>query len=71
MCFLQPENVFLSSDDCVKIGDFGLARSRSQLNIDSVDLESSQLTTHCGTSFYKAPELSDGILISNCLYTHS
>lgn len=52
--------MFLNSDDCVKIGDFGLATDalRPQLaNNGANDMISKSLTKQCGTHFYMAPEL--------------
>lgn len=65
---LKPGNIFLDSNDHVKIGDFGLATAAIKaksagvsLNtdeVDSVDIgEQSALTGQVGTTFYIAPEI--------------
>ncbi|XP_031626396.1 eIF-2-alpha kinase GCN2-like [Contarinia nasturtii] len=43
---LKPENIFLTKDDVIKIGDFGLATPRL-----------SRSTERCGTPIYMAPEI--------------
>jgi len=54
--------VFLNSDDCVKIGDFGLATGalRPNPNNTASDIVSNSLTKQCGTHYYMAPELANG-----------
>ena len=62
---LQPENIFLDSEDRVKIGDFGLATLRPRTDSAMVQSNSGssptcgQLTKQCGTKMYTAPELED------------
>lgn len=66
---LKPVNIFLDSNDHVKIGDFGLATtsmrtrhgdhyggSKSLMESEKEDMGS--LTGHVGTALYVAPELS-------------
>lgn len=43
---LKPDNIFLTEDETVKIGDFGLATTRKSLS-----------TVRCGTKLYMAPEI--------------
>ncbi len=72
--------MFLNSDDCVKIGDFGLATDalRPQPNNGAQNVISKSLTKQCGTHFYMAPELAhNGSLgkihtrhISNALFNN-
>lgn len=52
----------------MKIGDFGLATAHSnsgtQAAVNNIHNESSnsvKLTTECGTSVYRAPEMATGI----------
>lgn len=54
--------MFLNSDDCVKIGDFGLATGalRPNPNNTTSDIVSNSLTKQCGTHCYMAPELTNG-----------
>ncbi|KAK4998263.1 G2-specific serine/threonine protein kinase [Elasticomyces elasticus] len=48
---LKPENVFLSDNDTVKLGDFGLSK----------DLHGQKFTqTYVGTPFYMSPEICTG-----------
>ena len=58
---LKPANVFLTAQDKVKLGDFGLATTeeRSAINASSGDEASDWLgekTKAVGTGFYRAPE---------------
>ncbi|XP_059478239.1 eIF-2-alpha kinase GCN2 isoform X2 [Neocloeon triangulifer] len=69
---LKPVNVFLDIQDHVKIGDFGLATSKSSapigkehLSLVSPEISSKDfqddggaLTGHVGTALYSAPELN-------------
>lgn len=62
---LKPVNIFLDSNDHVKIGDFGLATTSMRIKMDysgSKSLVESEvaesLTGHVGTALYVAPELS-------------
>lgn len=43
---LKPDNIFLTDNDTIKIGDFGLATTRK-----------SSSTIRCGTKYYMAPEI--------------
>ena len=63
----KPSNVLLDSDCLVKICDFGLARSLSQLPKAGKDPEHSvpALTEYVATRWYRAPE----ILLSSPTYT--
>jgi len=67
-CLLQPENVFLNSEYCAKIGDFGLATLIDGIGADEPAGASNHfqrnLTRHCGTYLYMAPELASGIYIT-------
>ena len=65
----QPANIFLDSNDRVKIGDFGLATSRPAAGSIDQDERSARrgtisdgstfgsLTKDCGTPSYMAPEM--------------
>lgn len=66
---LKPGNIFLDSNDHIKIGDFGLARIHKPKPQQTVTLSEadtfqndsclmSSLTTDIGTFFYKSPEVS-------------
>lgn len=57
---LKPENVFLNSNDCAKIGDFGLATDalRPQPHNGAEAILSKSLRNQCGTHFYMVPELA-------------
>ena len=68
MINFQPENIFLDSNDRVKIGDFGLATSRPAAGSIDQDERSARggtisdgstfgSLTNCGTELYKAPEM--------------
>lgn len=43
---LKPDNIFLTLNDTIKIGDFGLSTTRKSLS-----------KAHCGTKQYMAPEI--------------
>lgn len=43
---LKPENIFLTENDEIKIGDFGLSTTRKSLS-----------KKRCGTTLYMAPEI--------------
>ena len=49
---IKPDNLFISENGVIKLGDFGLA---VQLNHSY-----SRRNTNCGTSWYMAPEVYDG-----------
>lgn len=68
---LKPVNIFLDSNDHVKIGDFGLATtsirskqsdhytaSKSLVESEKEDVTGSSLTGQVGTALYVAPELA-------------
>lgn len=52
--FIQPSNILLDADCFVKLCDFGLARSLSQIQEDAVN---PALTEYVATRWYRAPEL--------------
>ncbi|XP_074059270.1 mitogen-activated protein kinase 15 isoform X2 [Macrotis lagotis] len=58
----KPSNILLDADCCVKLCDFGLARSLSQLHEDPGN---PALTEYVATRWYRAPE----ILLSSHRYT--
>ncbi|XP_054023220.1 mitogen-activated protein kinase 15 [Dryobates pubescens] len=58
----KPSNILLDADCFVKLCDFGLARSLSQVNEDQ---DSPALTEYVATRWYRAPE----ILLSSRSYT--
>lgn len=43
---LKPENIFLTENDTIKLGDFGIATTRTSLS-----------KKWCGTKLYMAPEI--------------
>ncbi|KAF5298737.1 hypothetical protein FQR65_LT09606 [Abscondita terminalis] len=63
---LKPVNIFLDSNDHVKIGDFGLATTNilgktgdlPNINKSMQEAGDGSLTTHIGTALYTAPELT-------------
>lgn len=63
---LQPGNIFLSSDDCVKIGDFGVATFRSQRDANL----SRRRNVLYGTDFYYAPEIPFGSIQKHILFIY-
>ena len=46
---MKPQNILVNSDDCLKISDFGFAKSYNP------DIELQQ--TMCGSPLYMAPEI--------------
>lgn len=50
---IKAENVFLSSPDHVRLGDFGF----STRIVNNVEQQNQLLTTFCGSPPYAAPEL--------------
>jgi serine/threonine protein kinase len=57
---LKPTNIYLSEDNCIKIGDFGLATLLCQPN--GAQTNQKHETSHLyGTSLYMAPELKNGV----------
>jgi mitogen-activated protein kinase 15 len=61
---VQPSNLLLNSECQVKLADFGLARSVTQLATD--DGPSPILTDYVATRWYRAPE----ILLGSSRYTY-
>jgi mitogen-activated protein kinase 15 len=61
---MQPSNLLLNSECQVKLADFGLARSVTQLATD--DGPSPILTDYVATRWYRAPE----ILLGSSRYTY-
>jgi serine/threonine protein kinase len=61
---IKPSNLLLNSDCMVKLADFGLARSVSQLNTH--DGHNPILTDYVATRWYRAPE----ILLGSTKYTY-
>lgn len=59
----KPSNILLNTDCLVKICDFGLARSLSQIGID--EMGNPNLTEYVATRWYRAPE----ILLASHRYT--
>ena len=57
--------MFLNSEYCAKIGDFGLATLIDGIGGEPAGANHFQrnLTKHCGTYLYMAPELASGIYI--------
>ena len=52
---LQPSNILLDSECIVKLCDFGLARSLTQIGIDEAG--DPNLTEYVATRWYRAPEI--------------
>ncbi|XP_031569186.1 serine/threonine-protein kinase 35-like [Actinia tenebrosa] len=66
---LKPENVLLTGDECVKMGDFGLAREYAALKQDNARrsdrvlvsyMMNMYMNTVAGSGAWMAPEVSDG-----------
>jgi len=49
---LKPGNIFLTGDDMVKVGDFGMARILTE--------NDAMAQTACGTPYYLSPEICQG-----------
>ena len=66
---LNPKNIFVTNNDIVKIGDFGLSRIKGETHAEYVDerwiqnaskdlnANTSNLTGNIGTRWYSAPEV--------------
>lgn len=54
--YFQPSNILLDSECVVKVCDFGLARSLSQIGIDA-ETGDPNLTEYVATRWYRAPEI--------------
>jgi len=65
---LKPDNIFVSHDDEVRVGDFGLARSdgapSERSSPDDRPIEVTQTGTLLGTPAYMAPEQASGEAIA-------
>ena len=55
LLMLQPSNVLLDGECFVKVCDFGLARSLSQITVD--EQGDPNLTEYVATRWYRAPEI--------------
>jgi mitogen-activated protein kinase 15 len=55
---MKPSNLLLNSDCLMKVADFGLARSRREL--DQREAEKQVLTDYVATRWYRAPEILMG-----------
>ena len=53
--FFQPSNVLLDGECFVKVCDFGLARSLTQITMD--EQGDPNLTEYVATRWYRAPEI--------------
>jgi serine/threonine protein kinase len=55
---LKPENIYISEKNCIKIGDFGLARDIRQSDWGHrIDNQPDKLSHYVGTRLYMAPEM--------------
>lgn len=60
---LNPNNIFLTESEIIKIGDFGSSRQTAVCCSDKADNDEvcrKRLTTYIGTPMYCAPELKSG-----------
>jgi translation initiation factor 2-alpha kinase 4 len=60
---LNPNNIFLTESEIIKIGDFGSSRQTAVYCSDEADndeVRRKSLTTYIGTTIYCAPELKNG-----------
>lgn len=60
---LNPNNIFLTESEIIKIGDFGSSRQTAVYCSDEADNDEvcrKRLTTYIGTTIYCAPELKSG-----------
>ena len=60
---LNPNNIFLTESEIIKIGDFGSSRQTAVYCSDEADndeVSRKSLTTYIGTTIYCAPELKNG-----------
>jgi len=62
---MKPSNLLLNSDCLMKVADFGLARSLSEVQLH--DPEAPALTDYVATRWYRAPE----ILMGSTCYTYA
>lgn len=62
---LKPPNLFIDAEECIKIGDFGLATGEGEdyhsqtgvSNSKQSDAQETSVTVGVGTTLYRAPEL--------------
>ena len=57
---LKPDNILLSANDNIKVGDFGLARDFLAAKREDETWANYYMSGPCGTLFYMAPEVFDG-----------